>query len=849
MSIKTLGEVLPAGQTITDPLELITYEADAGLERGAPDGVVLPQSPEDVVRVARWAAEHNVALIARGAGTGLSGGAIADRGGVIVSFSRMNHLLELDVKGRSAVVEPGILNLALDDLVKKHNLYYPPDPASQRASTIGGNVAENAGGPHCFKYGVTTNYVIGMRLVLPDGRLVKLGGRALDYPEYDLVGLVVGSEGTLGLITSLDLRLVQNPPGVKTMMAVFDSLEQAGKAVSAVIAAGLVPATMEMMDHHIARIIEDYAHPGLPMDAEAILIIEADGYPASLDTQIEEVADILQAHGGRGLRIAQSAEERDRIWFARKSAAGAFSRFAPAYYLVDITVPRSRLAETLAEVNQICERYGVHAGHVFHAGDGNLHPLIAIMHPEDPQQVENAQRAGQEMVKTGVRLDGSLTGEHGVGTEKREYMSMMYSGAELAAMWDVKRVFDPRELCNPGKVFPAQLPEALHAGDQGTLPSSSFTPTSAEEAARGLAALSKAGRRVHIGASRHAANGSGIAEVSLSTAGLSGIKRFSPDDLYVTVGAGTPLEEIQSFLSRERKQAPVASPWQGATIGGIVAANMNAPLRMRYGSIRDLVLALTIALGDGRVIRAGRPVVKNVAGYDMPKVFIGSYGTLGLIADVTLKLIPLPRVRRTLLAPVDDLARALGWAERLLPLALVASGIVVAKTRNSDAYTLAYTAEGIPEDVEAELDRVRDALGRSSVNEVERSATDQWCELLQDTGEMLQVRVGVAPKDITGYVLGQAAALQAGAFLVDIANGLVYAAAPADRAADACAWVDALRQPALSAGGYAMVIHAPPAQRAGLDLWGYQPESLDLMRALQARWDPAGILNPGEFVV
>ncbi len=842
MPIKTLAEVLPPRQVITDPLELVTYESDGGIDRGAPDGVVLPQSPEEVVRVAGWAAANNVPLIARGAGTGLSGGAIADRGGVIVGFSRMNRLLELDVKGRSAVVEPGILNLALDELVKKYNLYYPPDPASQRASTIGGNVGENAGGPHCFKYGVTTNYVTGVRLVLPEGRLIRLGGRALDYPEYDLVGLVVGSEGTLGLITSVDVRLVQNPPGVKTLMAAFDSLEQAGKAVSAVIAAGLVPATMEMMDHNIARIVEEYAHPGLPMDAAAIMIIEADGYPASLDSQIDEVAEILQAHGGRGLRIAQSAEERDRIWFARKSAAGAFTRFAPAYYLVDITVPRSRLAETLAEVNQICERYGVHAGHVFHAGDGNLHPLIAIMHPDDPKQVETARRAGQEMVKTGIRHDGSLSGEHGVGTEKREYMPMMYSGAELAAMWDAKQVFDPRELCNPGKVFPAQLPPALYARADGTLPGSPFTPTSAEEAAKGLVALSKAGRRVHIGSPRSST------DVSLSTAGLSGIKKFSPDDLYVTVGAGTPLKEIQAYLAREHKQVPLVSPWQGATIGGIVASNTNAPLRLRYGGIRDLVLALTVALGDGRVIRAGRPVVKNVAGYDMPKLFIGSYGTLGLIADVTLKLIPLPRLRRTLLASVDDLARALGWAERLVPLAFVASGIVVGKTRNSNSYVLAYTAEGIPEDVETELNRVREVLRDASVKEVEPSATDLWCELLKDTDQSLQLRAGIAPKDLTDYVHSQAVALQAGAFLADVANGQLYAAVPADRAPDARAWVDALRRPALQAGGYAVVINAPPAQRAGLDLWGYQPQALDLMRALKARWDPAGILNPGEFV-
>ena len=897
---KTLIEVLPASQVVTDPVELITYEVDAGLDRGAPEGVVFPQSEDDVVRVARWATEHNVALIARGAGTGLSGGAIADRGGVIVEFSRMNRLLELDVNGRGAVVEPGILNLAVDDLVKKQGLYYPPDPASQRASTIGGNVAENAGGPHCFKYGVTTNYVTGLRAVLPGGRVVRVGGRALDYPEYDFVGAMVGSEGTLGLITSIDVRLVQNPPGVKTMMAVFDSLEQAGQAVSAVIAAGLVPATMEMMDHHIARIIEEYAHPGLPMDADAILIIETDGYPASLDTQIEEVADILQAHGGRGIRIAQSAEERERIWFARKSAAGAFSRFAPAYYLVDITVPRSRLAETLAEVNKICERYHVHAGHVFHAGDGNLHPLIAIMHPEDPQQVQDAQNAGKEMVKVGVSKDGSLTGEHGVGTEKRQYMPMMYTGAELAAMWDVKQVFDPRCLFNPGKVFPSQFPAVVQARNDGPVPGDPFTPTSAEQAAEGLAALSKAGRRVRIG------SGDG-ADVRLSSSALTGVKAYAPDDLYVTVGAGTLLEEIQTFLARDRKQIPIASPRKDATIGGIVASNSNAPLRMRYGGIRDLVLAMTVALGDGRVIRAGRPVVKNVAGYDMPKIFIGSYGTLGLITDVTLKLIPQPRARQTLLVPVDDLARGLTWAEQLLPLALVASGIVLCKgagergsggesviattevatsvgsgfgggevgsvrSRRSQAisnaqlgiasqtplamtdapYLLAYTAEGIREDVETEFQRVREVLtniGAPSPTQVETpTATGLWIDLLGSHTDDIQLRIGIPPKDLARYVQSQTAAVHTGGFCADIASGLVYATTTAQEIDASRAWVDALRRPALELGGYAVVVHAPAALRAGLDRWGYQPETLDLMRALKARWDPAGILNPGEFV-
>src|SRR6202790_3349096 len=305
-TIHSLESLLQKGQVFTDAASLLTYEVDAGVDRGTPDGVVLPHSAQDVARIVRWAAEHHVALVGRGAGTGLSGGAVAEHGGLIVEFSRMNRLLELDTYGRAALVEPGIINLYVDEQVRAHGLYFPPDPASQRASTIGGNVSENSGGPHCFKYGVMTNYVTGMQVVLADGRIVQVGGRALDYPEYDFCGVLTGSEGMLVLMTAINARLVRNPPGIKTMLAVFDSVEQAGIATSAVIAAGLIPATMEMMDQKIIAIVEAWLHAGLPTEAAAMLIIEVDGYPESLDTQIEEITSILHSNGGHDLRVAAS---------------------------------------------------------------------------------------------------------------------------------------------------------------------------------------------------------------------------------------------------------------------------------------------------------------------------------------------------------------------------------------------------------------------------------------------------------------------------------------------------------------------------------------------------------------
>ena len=872
ITISSLKSILPKGQVFTDRSSLVAFEVDAGIDKGLPDAIVFPRTAEEVARVVRWAAEHHVPLVARGAGTGLSGGAVADRGGIIIEFSHMNRLLDIDAHGRSAVVEPALINLRLDERAKTLGLYFPPDPSSQRASTIGGNVAENSGGPHCFKYGVTTNYVIGMNVVLANGRLIRVGGYALDYPEYDLCGLITGSEGMLGLITSITVRLLRTPPDVKTLLAIFDSVEQAGDAVSTVIATGLVPATMEMMDQQIIRMVEPFAHAGLPLDAGALLIVDVDGYPDSISEQMDEIANILEQHGGHDLHIARNEEERSRIWLARKSAAGAITRLAPAYYTVDITVPRSRLAEILAEVNEICERYDVRTGHLLHAGDGNLHPMLLIPEPENRELIQRILHVGREIVKCSVKMGGSLTGEHGVGIEKREYMSLMHKPEELLAMWDIKQVFDPGNILNPGKLFPpptqneigpfAGYTTELHTKNQDDepqiLPGETFTPTTTEEAAQGLLALAKAGQPVRIQGHKHVrrSNGAVPAPITLSTSALRGIKIYAPDDLYITVGAGTPLAEIQTFLAKDRKQIALASPWPEASIGGLVATNTNAPLRMRYGSIRDLILSSTVALTDGRIIRTGRPIVKNVAGYDLTKVFIGSHGTLGLLADVTLKLMSQPRTRRTLLVPVDDLRYGLIWSRQLLPLALNASALVISKGYQAAGvaqsnYLLAYTAEGMPRDVQAEFDQVRQALhgsGAPDPLEVEApTGTDIWTEMLGDD-KTLQVRVGVANKDLPLYIQDQAEILNTGSFIADISGGIIHALKGPANLPDASTWLSALRKPALAAEGYAVVADAPAVLRTRLDRWGYQPQGLDLMKALKERWDPQGILNPGSFV-
>jgi len=839
-------------QLITNPVELITYEIDAGFDRGKPDGVFYPNSAADVSRIMRWAHEHKVPLIARGAGTGLSGGAVPEHGGIIVEFARLNRVLDFDQTGRSASVETGLINLVLDALVKKAGLYYPPDPSSGRSSTIGGNLGENAGGPHCFKYGVTTNYITGLEVVLADGQIVHLGGRALDYPEYDFCGILVGSEGTLGIVTRAELRLIRNPPGVKTMMVAFDSIETAGQAVSAVIAAGLMPATLEMMDQKIMGMIEAYSGAGLPVQAGAGLIVEVDGYPESLDAQMEEMADILTQNGGHSLRLAQSEEERQKIWYGRKSAAGAMSRLAPTFYLVDITVPRSRLAATLADVDQILEKHDLRAGHVFHAGDGNLHPLI-LCDARNPALMGRVFQATDEIVALAIACEGSITGEHGVGIEKRKYMPVMYTPTELAAMLDLKQILDPHGLLNPGKIFPDTVATPVYAAPVWPT-TNPFAPASTQEAAAGLAALSAAGQRVQIGSHVNQVRSDG--EVWLSTANLRGIQTFAQDDLYVTVGAGTPVHELQTFLRDYGMQAPVAAAWPAMSIGGLIATNFNAPLRMRYGALRDLMLATTVVLADGRTIRAGRSVVKNVAGYDLPKLFVGSHGTLGLLTDITLKLIPAPRAQRTLCVHLDQLALATAMAQQLLAQTLVASALLVVEGMQIPGapvtpYTLVYTAEGVPEDVNAELDQVAaivGAAGRLAVTETSLTGSAIWTNHLNRGTDGLLVRIGV-PSNVLATMAHQLPRLAGQQDLLDFGAGLIYTVLPGVELEAAQAWLANVRQLAKAQGGYAVVIAAPPSIQNSLDPWGQQPEVLPIMRALKARWDPAGILNPGRFIV
>lgn len=451
-----LRALLPADAVLHRPEQLLVYDCDAyTVEKAPPTAVVLPSSTEEVVAVMRFAHAHGLAVVPRGAGTGLSGGALAEHGGIMVGLARMNRVLSVDAANRRAVVEAGLVNARLSEAVAGEGLHFAPDPSSQSACTIGGNVAENAGGPHTLKYGVTVNHVLGLELVLPDGEVVWLGGDTDETPGYDLLGLAVGSEGTFGIVTKAIVRLVPVPAAVRTMLAVFPTVDAASAAVSAIIGAGMIPAALEMMDQAIIQAVEAAFGLGLPLDAGAVLIVELDGFEAGLDEEAARAAALLEAHGATELRRAADAAERGRLWLARKKAVGAVGRLAPSKVTMDGVIPRTRVAEVLARITRIAADYGLRVANVFHAGDGNLHPII-LFDERDPAQVTRVLEAGGAILRVCVEAGGSITGEHGVGIEKREHMALMYSAADLAAMATVRAVFDPTGRMNPEKLFPTR---------------------------------------------------------------------------------------------------------------------------------------------------------------------------------------------------------------------------------------------------------------------------------------------------------------------------------------------------------------------------------------------------------
>jgi glycolate oxidase len=452
-TISELRSIVGHDSVLDRPEDLMLYEYDGGVRKSTPGAVVFPTNAQQVSRIMRLASAAKIPVVARGAGTGLSGGSVSKEGGIVVAFSRMNRVLEVDAENLRAVVQPGVVNLQLSEHVSHLGLYYAPDPSSQKACTIGGNVAENSGGPHTLMHGVTVNHVTGVEVVMPDGEIVQFGGKAAESYGYDMTGFFVGTEGTIGITTAITVKLLRKPEAVATLLGIFATIDDAAQTVSAITAVGITPAALEMLDGWTLRTIEAFCHAGYPLDAGAVLLIELEGLREAVEEQKVAVREVCMQQNAREVRVAKDDEERALLWKGRKMAFGALGRVSPSYYTQDGVVPRSKIPAVLEHIGNVSKKYDLIIGNIFHAGDGNLHPLI-LFDMRDADQYERTLAASRDILQYCIDVGGSITGEHGVGMEKRDMMRQLFTDQELDVMISLRNAFNGDEVLNPEKILP-----------------------------------------------------------------------------------------------------------------------------------------------------------------------------------------------------------------------------------------------------------------------------------------------------------------------------------------------------------------------------------------------------------
>jgi glycolate oxidase len=666
--------LLGPDQLLVEDGQLMAYSYDATGERHWPDLVVLPTTADQVGMVLALAREAGVPVVPRGAGTNLSGGVIPLMGGIVLGLARLNHIVHVDRDALRMVAEPGVVNEVAQRLLARDGLFYPPDPSSHRVSTLGGNVSENSGGPHCVKYGVTTNHVWGIEGFLVDGTPV-----ALTRPEipgyYDWAGLVTGSEGTLMCVTQMTLAIRPLPAGTLTLLASFPSPQPALDAVAELMPA-VEPACLELLDQAAVQLVERFVHAGYPTEAGAVLLIEVEGDEATRAEAAQVARDLLDRQGALEVREARSQAEAEKLWLGRRAAYGALARQSAHVWVQDVTVPRPQLAAMLSEVEAIGRRHDLEVITVAHAGDGNLHPNIAF-DPANRDQVERMREADREIMEACVRLDGSITGEHGIGIDKLANLALMYGAAEQDMMARMKRVFDPEWHLNPYKAI--LVPDAVPVPPVAPRPAWNVeqegdVPEAVAEARQERVRL------VIRGAGIRRPNPAGQV---LDMRGLRGLINLDVRNQTAEVWAGTPLGELAAVLGQAGLEWPVDGWDDRETVGGVVAGALPPFRRVSSGPVRDNVLGVTVVTGEGHLVRYGRPTWKNVAGYDLTKLVVGSWGALGVITRIILKLRPRRELVWALdsLEPGEQLRRARAWLQRAeWPAALMATpkGLVTA---------------------------------------------------------------------------------------------------------------------------------------------------------------------------
>ncbi len=921
---------------LADDAELLVYECD-GLpqHKYRPRAVVFPKSTEETAEVMRELKRAGVPFTPRGAGTGLSGGALALERGVVIEMARMRKILRIDADNRTALVQTGVVNAHVSRAVAHLGLHYVPDPSSQGTCTIGGNIAESAGGIHCLKYGTTTDHVLGIKAVMAGGEIVDLGGATAD--GYDLTGVFVGSEGTFGVATEALLRLVPVPPSVRTLLAEFADVNDASHAVSAIIAAGVMPAALEMMDREIIRAVEASVFAaGLSLDIGAALLIELDGLEAGIDAEAERVRSICLSHGANNCRLARDEAERKKLWAARKGAFGAVGRIAPDSMIQDAVVPRSRLPEVMADAYRIADKFQLRLANVFHAGDGNLHPFICF-DSRSADQVQRVKEAGRELMETCVRAGGTITGEHGVGFDKRDFLPLVFSADDMEAMLSVRRAFDPDGLCNPGKIIPmlkgcgearavagrgeteprsrgaaptprrgvretremlsqegglAPAPSISHTvtfnedlanarlnqivGSTNVSVSSSallpfypspllVSPATAEEICEVLRLCSAENWSVvPAGGETWLGIGNPLKSVNivLSTSRLNRLIGHEPADLVASAEAGMSLSAFNNALNLGGQWLPLDPPDNGtSTIGGVVATGLSGPHRYGFGAPRNFVIGMKIVLADGRLIKAGGNVVKNVAGYDLCKLFTGSYGTLGIITELTFKLRPLPRASRTvivwgkaeaLMSGAQNLLRA-----NLFPTAMELLSPVLAyelEFADGEEAVLLVRFQGSGDAVEKQCSDASVVLEpfsregapmpkgdfklweRMSAHPMKAGGGCVW------RANVPPVRLGQFISQVESAPGNESRTWQASAAVGQVRG--IEASSDLDQIAELLQW---LREAARSLGGSLTIENSPPDLKKSMDSWGGFGTSAAIMQRIKIELDPQNTLSPGRF--
>lgn len=843
--VRELTGIVGDGQVATSPVGTELYAYDASLARGQASVVVFPGDTHETARVIRAANRAGIPFVPRGFGTNLSGGTVLLNGGMVICLARMNRILGIYPERRCAVVQPGVTNLELQNALLTQGFFFAPDPASQKVATLGGNVGENSGGPHCLKYGVTTNHILGLEMVTAQGEIHRIGNLALDPPGYDLRGVIIGSEGTFGVVTEITARILPKPETVITMLAIYTDIADAAASVSDIIAAGIVPATLEMMDAPIMAAVEASYACGYPRDAAAVLIIEVEGPVAGLTDQARHIQAICKNNNCREIEEAKDGSQRNRLWEGRRGAFGAVARLAPNYLVNDCTVPRTRLPDALVQVSKIVEKYGLQHGNVFHAGDGNLHPLI-LFDARDPDQLRRVKAAGHEIMQACVDLGGTISGEHGVGVEKIDAMRLVFSEADMAVQRAVHRAFDPDEQLNPGKVVP-QPERRTHDG----IPTKQITPLEEETAIADAIIRAAAARQPVIplgnGCFPAFGNFSEKDVTGIVSRDLAHVLDLDSANQVVTVGAGMTLATLQSNLKDHGQWLPVRPPFNqdAVTLGALTALGVSGPERMAYGGIRDLLLGLRFVDAKGRVISAGGKVVKNVAGYDMTRLLTGSAGTLGFITQVTCRVQMMPEQCMALTAEgafTDCEAAAFDF----LTSALEPVFIVVLPVE--DAWQIRVGFEGFAKTVSYQIEKAGETLTKYRLDRVRGVAYAVYTGMMSAEFESIYespfvLRGSLAPDEIGALATALTGSLDAGALVVDFGSGRLWAGASQMTGP---AW-EKIGRSWCGPRGHVLLEKAPESFKKDHDVFGPARPEWSLIYKIKEALDPVRLFAPGRL--